>query len=165
MATKRTWLWILAGGLGLIVFGMMAVAAFGVYFVASHVATSQTTSAAAHQALDTAREPFKNQKPLYEIDNRERLNVTRRLEDLPSGQKTPEQLWILAWDPEDQRLVKLSLPFWVLKLGRQKIDVMDGSGLDLERLQLDVNQLQRVGSMLVLDYQAPTGQRVIVWTQ
>jgi len=165
MATKRTWLWILFGGLGVIVFGMMAVAAFGVYFVSSHIDTSRTTSSSAYKAFDAVREPFKDQKPLYEIDNRERLHVTRKLEDLPAGQKKPEHLWILAWDPTEERLVKLSLPFWILKLGRQKIDVMDGSGFDLERLQLDVNELQRVGSVLILDHQAASGQRVIVWTQ
>ena len=64
------------------------------------------------------------------------------------------------------RLVTVSLPFWLLKLGRRKVDVLhNGSGFDLERLDLDIHQLERVGPMLVVDHQTSAGERVLVWTQ
>jgi hypothetical protein len=61
-------------------------------------------------------------------------------------------------NPDRQRLVKVSLPFWVLKFGKQKIDIMEG-GFDFQRLQLDVNELQRVGPILLFDYRSNGGER------
>jgi hypothetical protein len=61
--------------------------------------------------------------------------------------------------------VKISLPFWLLRMGRRKIDVGKDAGFDLDRLNLDVNELERIGSMLVFEHRAPSGERVLIWTQ
>jgi hypothetical protein len=71
---------------------------------------------------------------------------------------------ILAWDPDKARLARVSLPFWMLKLGRKKIDLTSGD-FDFQRLPLDIEQLQRVGPVLLFDYRPAGGQRVLVWTQ
>jgi hypothetical protein len=164
MATRRTWLWVLLIVLGLGVVGVIAMAGVGMYFVTKHVHAGPSTSADAFRAFDEAAARFKESKPLFEVDDRDRPRMVRQLSDLPSSPSKPEHMWILAWDPEEQRLVKVSLPFWVLRLGRQKIDVMNG-GIDLERLQLDMNELQRVGPLLLFDLRATNGKRVLIWTQ
>ena len=118
----------------------------------------------AFKAFDTAKASFKDQGPLFEIDARERLRATRQLSDLPSAKQRAEHMYVLVWSPDKERLVKLTLPFWVLRLGRQKIDI--GTEMfDMRRMDLDVRELERVGSLLVLDHRAPTGQRVLIWTQ
>jgi len=38
-------------------------------------------------------------------------------------------------------------------------------GLDLRRLDLDLKEMERGGSLLVVDLRAPGGERVLVWTQ
>ena len=48
MASKKTWIWIIVTCLAVCVVALLAVAAFGVYFVASHIDTTRTTSADAH---------------------------------------------------------------------------------------------------------------------
>jgi hypothetical protein len=72
---------------------------------------------------------------------------------------------VLAWEPDDERVVQVSLPFWLLKLGRHKVDVTGKRGFDLDRLNIDVQELERVGPVLILDLHAPSGQRVLVWTK
>ena len=166
MATRKTWIWIIVITLSVCVVGMLAVAGAGVYFVASHIDTRQASSSEAVQAFDRARAPFKEQKPLFELDQRERPRLTREMSSLPTATTRPDYLWILAFDPDDDgRIVKVNLPFWLLRLGRNKIKLDQGRGFDLERLNLDVNDLQRIGPMLLMDHRSTSGERVLVWTK
>ncbi len=50
-------------------------------------------------------------------------------------------------------------------MGRRKINIDSGSGFDLDRLDLDVKELERVGPLLLFDYRAAAGERVLVWTR
>jgi hypothetical protein len=164
MAKRRTWLWILVAIVGLGLVCVIAMAGFGMYFVSRHVHAGPSTSADAFQAFDNARARFKDAKAIFELDDRERPRQMRQFGELPTSATRAEMVWILAWDPERERLVKMSLPFWVLRLGRQKIDIANG-GFDFERLELDVNELQRVGSVLLFDFRTTNGKRVLIWTQ
>jgi hypothetical protein len=161
---RRTWLWILLTVVGLCFIAVIAVAGFGMYFVRNHVSAHTATPTQAFKAFDAAGARFKDVKPIYEVDERRHPRELRRLSELPSSPERAEFVWVLAWDPDRQRLVKVSLPFWVLKFGKQKIDIMEG-GFDFQRLQLDVNELQRVGPVLLFDYKSSNGERVLVWTQ
>ena len=166
MASKKTWIWIIVAVLGACVLMLLAVAGEGVYFVSSHISSKRTTSGDAFQTFDTARARFKDQRPLLEVDNLEKPRVTKPLSEFPTSTTRPEELCVLAWNPEDERVVQVTLPFWLLKLGRRKMDVVNGdNGFDLERLNLDVHELDRIGPVLVLDMRGPMGQRVLVWTR
>lgn len=164
--SKKTWIWIIVGVFGAGVLLLFVVAGMGVYFVTRHVSTSHSTGSDALQSFERARAGFKDQKPLIEIDSYDRPQATRRVAEMPTSAIKPESLWVLAWDPTDERIVKVSLPFWILKLGKRKLDVTGGDrGFDLERLNLDVYELERIGPALVLDARSPSGERVLVWTQ
>lgn len=170
MATKKTWIWIIVSFLAVCVVAMLAIATAGVIFVSNHIDAKSSTTADAFRKFDAAKAPFKDQRPLFELDQRERPRMTRDLTSLPSAATRPRDLHILAWDPEGRategRLVTVSLPFWLLKMGRKKVDVFQGGGgFDLERLNLDIGELERVGSILLVDYQTAKGERVLVWTQ
>jgi hypothetical protein len=161
---RRTWLWVLVAVFGLGVLGVMAMAGAGMYFVSKHVHAGPSSSADAFRAFDKAAERFKDVKPMFELDEHERPRQLRQFGDMPTSKSKVENMWILAWDPDRERLVKVSLPFWLLKLGRQKIDIMNG-GFDIERMQLDMNELQRVGPILLFDHRSSSGERVLIWTQ
>jgi hypothetical protein len=161
--SKRTWLWIVLAALGLCVIFVIAIAGVGLYLVSSHVSTKTSTTAEALSALDTARAPFKGVPPVYEVDDRERVKELRKISELPDGKTTPKNLYVLMWDAEDEKLVKVAIPFWVLRMGK-RIDI--GNELfELERMHLDVKELERIGPVLLLDLPARGGQRVLIWTQ
>ncbi len=84
MASKKTWISIIVGGLAACVIALLAVAGFGVYLVASHIDTMRTTSADAFRQFDEAKAALKDQKPLYEMDQRERPRMTRQLSTMPT---------------------------------------------------------------------------------
>jgi len=166
MPTKKTWIWIIVAFLAVCVVGMMAVAGAGVYFVATHFDTKQATSTDAYQEFDRARAAFKEQKPLFELDQRERPKLTRAIASLPTSTSKPEYLWILAYDPDREgRIVKVNLPFWLLRFGKRSIKFDHGQAFDLDRLDIDFHQLERVGPLLLVDYRSTSGERVLVWTK
>jgi hypothetical protein len=164
MAKRRTWLWILVAVVGLVLVCVIAMAGFGMYFVSRHVHAGPSTSTDAFQAFDNARAPFKDAKAIFELDDRERPRQVRQFSEFQTAPARAEVVWILAWDPDRERLAKMSLPFWMLKLGRQKIDIASG-GFEFDRLELDMNELERVGPVLLFDFRTNSGKRVLIWTQ
>jgi hypothetical protein len=164
--TGKTWLWLLGGVAALCVLGLVALAGAGFYFVSRHVDTERTTTSDALRAFDAARAPFEDASPLIEIDALDRPHATRPIDTLPSSPTTPEDLHLLAWSTREERLVRIRLPLWMLRYGRQKIDFLNRTqDLDLEELQIDFAQLERIGPALVLDHRPPSGDRVLIWTQ
>jgi len=53
---------------------------------------------------------------------------------------------------------------WILPYLKGKVDI-SSSGFSFERLQLDADELKRVGSVLLFDFRTPSGVRVLIWTQ
>lgn len=162
---KRTWLWIILACIGVCVIAMFVIAGAGMYFVMKHINVAKSTSADALRSFDEARKVFKDQQPLFIIDSREQPKLARPLTDIPSSTTKAENLWILAWDPDEEKLVKLSLPMWLVRMGKQKMDVTSGGGFDLERLNIDWRELDRIGPVLVFDLKSSRGERVLIWTR
>src|SRR6185436_4795822 len=136
------------------------------YFVRRDVRTERTTHADAIRAFDDVKARFPVPRPLYELDSSEQPRAVRPLTELPSSAIRPDQLWLLAWDPDEERLVKVSLPFWMLSVGHHKIDLAGhGHDFDLDQLNLDPRELERIGPNLLFDYRDHDGARVLLWTQ
>jgi hypothetical protein len=166
MATRKTWILIIVGGLGVFVVALIAVAGAGVYFVTRHVHTVHASDTEAMQQFEAVHGTFPGQRPLYEMDEGQRPQQTRPLSDVPTSARPANDLRVLAWDPEDGHLVNVTLPFWVLRLGKQKMDVVrNDRGFNIERLNLDVDELARIGPSLVFDFRNRQGVRVVVWTE
>jgi hypothetical protein len=166
MANRRTWLWIIGGVAASGLLGLIAIAGAGVYFVSRHVETQDSTGAQAVVAFDRVTADFASRRALYELDARERPQLTVPLAALPTSTATPTSLMVQAWDPEQERLVRLSLPFWLLRLGPEQMRVSRREhGFDFHQLELDIDELERIGPALVLDYRNQDGVRVLLWTK
>jgi hypothetical protein len=166
MASRRKWIWIIVAVCSVMLIALFVIAGVGVYFVSQNIHASRSSSTDAVRAFEEVRMKFKEQRPLFELDSAHNPRVARSTSDIPTSPNKPEHLWILAWDTDEERLVKVSLPFWLLRMGKRKVDLFNSdSGFDLERLQLDVQELERIGPALVFDFRAKSGERVLVWTQ
>ena len=165
MAVK-TWLKITLVVAALGMLGMCAIAGAGVYFVSKHVRTSRVSTSSAIKQFDEALARFKDQKPLIEIDSAERVRRTRDISDLPTAATRATNLVIKAWDPDEGRIINLTIPIWVLAMGRRKVDLGLGpDSFDLRRLNLDFKDIERIGPVLLIDVRARTGERVLIWTE
>jgi hypothetical protein len=166
MAKRKTWVWVLVGAAGLGVLALFVVAGSGIYFVNHHIRAERSTGPDAIRAFESVLGTMAPARPLYELDGSDEPRLTRPLAELPAGTLRSDTLWMLAWDPDQDRLIKISLPFWILRLGHQKMRVVRSArSFDLERLNLDVEELERIGPTLVFDFRNQDGVRVLVWTQ
>ena len=167
MATRRTWIWVLCGAAGIGLVALVVVAGSGIYFVSHHIHAEQSNAPEAIRAFDSVLAGMGGTpRALYELDASDQPHLTRPLADWPTGTHRPDTLWMLAWDPEQDRLIRVSLPFWVLRMGHRRMPVgRKERGFDLNRLNLDVDELERIGPALVFDFRNQDGVRVLVWTQ
>jgi hypothetical protein len=167
MASRKTWVWVLVAGGGLVVAALVALAGAGMYFVAQHIRTERSTSAAAMRAFDASKARFAGARPLIEVSDTSEPVLVGSLEGLPTSRERPDTVSMLAWDPRDERLVRVSLPLWMLRFGTRHMKVrlmQDDRGFDLSKLNLDVDELERIGPALVFDFRTPDGARVLIWT-
>ena len=165
MAVK-TWLKITLVVAALGMLGMCAIAGAGIYFVSKHVQTTPVSSSSAIKQFDDALARFKDQKPLIEIDSHERVRRTRDISGLPTAATKATNFVIKAWDPDEGRIVNLSIPIWILAMGKRNVDLGLGhDGFDLRRLNLDFKDIERIGPVLLIDVHTRTGERVLIWTE
>jgi len=164
MAKVKTWVWVVAGVVAAGILAIVAMAAAGLWFVRSHVDVKQTTSAAATSDFDSVRARFAAQKPLIELDDSGEF--IRANTDRPNGTVRPQSLNVMAFDPDDEKVVRMELPFWLLRLKSGGTGwSTKGDNVDLEKLHLTVEDLERFGPTLILDHRDLKGTHVLVWTQ
>lgn len=167
MAGKvRTWVWIVVGIAVFCVLALVAVVGGAFFYMSRHIETKSATPAAAAREFEAVRSGFSGQKPLIELDRHGRFVRAHTDRPGPANAAVPDQLRILAFDPSDGRIVQVSVPFWLLRMkaGNATID-LNGSKMDLEDLRLTIHDLERQGPSLIVDHQAPDGDRVLVWSR
>jgi hypothetical protein len=168
VATKvPTWVWVVIGIVAVCIIGLLAVAGMGVYFVARQVETEAASPARADEAFERERGRFKDQQPVIQIDEDDRVKA----EALEAALKTHgdrrklETLSILAWDADDEQLVRIDVPFWLLRLKEDPLDILADRGIRGERIRITVDDIERMGPRLLIDHRGRRGDRVLVWTQ
>jgi uncharacterized membrane protein len=166
------WAWAVVVVVALFVLGIIAMAGAGVYFVTRQVQVRTATPARAETLFDESRERFKNVKPLIELDTdgdiiRSNLLEARDARARQGGARTAvEALHVLAWDANDEKVVEVAIPFWLLRLKRGPIDVFsETAGLREAGLRITVEDLESLGPALLIDQRGRHGDRVLVWTQ
>jgi hypothetical protein len=165
MAGKvKPWVWIVVGVVVFGILGVIAMAAAGLWFVKSHIDIRTTTTAAVTSDFQSIRARFPNQKPLIELD--EHGGFVHANTDRPAGAQRPERLNFMAYDPRDDRVVRMDLPFWLLRLKMRgnRID-LGNSNVDFAKLRITVEDLERFGPTLILDQKDLNGSRVLIWSQ
>jgi hypothetical protein len=167
MAGKvKTWIWVVIAIVVLGILGIVAMAGAGLYFASQHIRTHEASPASAARDFEEVKKQFATQKPLIELDERGRFLHSNTDREPPPNAKAPDAVYVMAFDPDDGRVVRLSIPFWLLRLksGNQTID-FNGRRMDLEDLKLTVEDLERFGPTLIVDHKDRGGERVLVWSQ
>jgi hypothetical protein len=124
--------------------------------------------AGAADELDRIRARFGSQQPLIAVDADDTHARIQREGREPTFTGQLQSIQIAAYDPDDGKLVRFSVPFWLLRLapdGELKLgddDVLaDVKGAE----RLTVHELETLGPGLLIDDTRPDGRRVLVWTE
>jgi hypothetical protein len=165
----RTWVVVVLGVILAVFVGIVAVAGAGYYFFKRHIQTREASSAMATRDFDEVRLRFNGQKALVELDSHGNFVKSNPGARSSRSGAVPEQLNVLAFDADDGgvgRVVRVSIPFWLLRLktGGGNID-FNGKRMNLDDLRLSVEDLERYGPTLIVDHSSVDGNRVLVWSQ
>jgi len=162
----KTWVWIVIGIAVFCVLALVAVVGGAVFYMSRHIETKAATPASAAREFEAVRSGFAGQRPLIELDKNGRFLRANTDRPAPANAAVPDQLRILAFDPGDGRMVQVSVPFWLLRMKSHNATIdLNGSRMDLEDLRLTIQDLERQGPALIVDHQAPDGDRVLVWSR
>lgn len=170
MAGKvKTWVWVVLAVVIVGTLGVIAIAGIGVYFFSQHIDTKTASPAVAARDFEQVTTRFTGQKPVIELDEQGRYLRSNRDRPAPQNAKPPDTLEIMAFDPDDGRIVHINIPFWLLRMKSRgmsgtTIDI-NGNRVNLEDLKLTVEDLERFGPALIVDHRSHSGERVLVWSQ
>jgi hypothetical protein len=79
------------------------------------------------------------------------------------AEPAPQTVHLLAWEREDDRLVRVSTPYWSLRIGAFKLNAARLIAPPFEHLSLA--DLDRCGRGLVVDRTTAGGGRVLIWVE
>lgn len=163
---KRRWPLVLAGVAVVIIVVVIALAVAGTMFLRDNVQVARGTGRdSAQAAFDEARRRFPDARPLLVLGDDRRPAFTPGLE----SRKNPGQvstLHILAWDADEDALATVTLPMWLLRLKTGPIVFGEYvSGMDVEGVRLEPKDLERYGPGIVLEFEAPDGNHVLLTAQ
>ena len=169
-STRRTWVSVLIASI--IIVGILAIAAVGgtAYFFYRHINASFTAPENADTEFAQARARFAGQQALIEIRRDDEPILHRELVPQPGGAGKPlVSLRVLAYDNRARTLVRVTIPFWLLRLAPsgKKVSFLNDNGIDFDsdRVHLTLEDLERRGPGLVLDQADRRGSQVLVWTE
>ena len=172
MSSKRLPTWVSVLIASVIIVGIVAVAAVGgaAFFIYRHVNTTFTPSDRAEVEFSKSRSRFEGQRPLIELRHDDDPVIHRELLKEGAPKHKLDALRVLAYDQHANKLVRVSIPFWLLRMAPSKhLSFLNDNGFDVDvdsdRVRLTVEDLERRGPGLLLDTVDRRGSRVLVWTE
>lgn len=171
MAKKTPWGLIILGIATFVVILGVALVAVAGYFIYQQFAFQATpaTRVAAESEFEAIVREFEGQKPFLEIvDGEPVINRGSHAEE-PGHTPPLKAIHVVVWDPNEQKVVRLNIPFWLLRMTKGKpIKLSSGDeefGHDPVRLNVTADDLERHGPGLILDHRESSGERVLVWAR
>ena len=142
---------------------LVTLLGLGIHAVTSHVDVDRAPSEADVDArFGSVQARFAGTAPLLTFaTGNTQVEHHRRATRSPV---VPETLHVMAWDPDEDRLLTVTLPFWLLRLGDDDHVELD---LDDESIDLDltVDDLDHHGPGLVVNYVGASRERLLVWSE
>lgn len=157
----RTWAKVTIGGAVLAALVFIALAGTGAYFVLRTLDTSTSTEADAMRELDALRGRFGARPPLVEIDDVHSGDI-RINRAAGAAAKPVTTLHVLAWKTESRELVRMAVPIWLARFSA--VNVLSQLGVGPANLRLTVQDIERYGPGIVIDFKRPGADRAVIWT-
>jgi hypothetical protein len=168
MAKKSWGLIILGIVIFVVIVGVGVIGTFG-YIVYRQMDVQTVQAQSPDQEFAKERARFEGQAPFIELPAGagEGALVVHR-EQMAKEPTTLIGLRILAWGPRDRKLVRLTLPMWLLRLSGTRGVHLSNRDTPFDNdmsLNVTAEELERHGPGLILDFTTPHGERILIWAE
>ena len=161
---KRTWLWVVLGIFLLCVIVGAGALFFAVSFFRQNMNVTAMSEPSAAEEFDSVRARFAGNKPLFQlVDGRPQMVSDAATQ--PASPAEISTIHVLAWDRDEEQLVKFSLPFWLVRLKAGPIRITSRSAFDDHALEFRAEDLERHGPGLLLDLNEQRDGRLLIWVE
>ncbi len=161
---KRKHATILMAVVGVLAFVGIVGVSLGAWLFASAFEHETADEPAATLSFDDVRKRFAGQDPVLDIIGDETA-VVRRTPPAGPPPGRLERLQLMVWDPDDDGLSRVTLPFWLLRLKAGPLDVSSKVMIDHHHIDMTVEQIERYGPTLLVDHEGRGGDRLLIWTE
>jgi hypothetical protein len=163
-STRRRWIPIVIGIGILLVFVALGAVIVGVVWLRENLQVGETSEADARVAFDEVQKRFAAKPPLVTLKDGLPSVDRAAIENRP--RTTLATMHVLAWDPEDSQMARMSIPFWLLRLKETPIQFgAYASGADELGIELRAGDIERYGPGIVIDATMPRGARALIWVE
>lgn len=166
MATRRRWPYVVLGIAVLLVFVGIGVIVAGIAWFQENMEVQTSTERDATTEFDAIRQKFGGREPLLVMEGDVPRYSKARVEPPVKDGATLSTFNILAWDPDEEKLARITLPFWLLRMKSDPIQFSAyASGLDEGDVNLRPEDIEKYGAGVILDTGTASGERVLLWAQ
>jgi hypothetical protein len=158
------WVWVALAATALLVLIAVGLIGSGVYFVSHQVQSGPSTPAEAQLEFDRVRAQYAGRPSLIELTGEESEAIVHR-EAVSDSPVDLEALDLLAWSPEHHRLVRISVPFWLIRLSPGRLNISGAEVPDFRHMNITAADLERFGRGVILDFEPPGGGHVLAVTR
>jgi hypothetical protein len=155
----KRWLPILIALFAIAGLTAIGVVAGSAYWISRHVTTETASADTAETEFRQERLRFAGQQPLVEIGG-DKENPTFHKVASASGPEHPQlqTLHARVFTPDSGKIVRVDIPFWLLRFGNGLRFLDDAGAITLE-------DLEHHGPGLIVNGQAGDGQLILVWIE
>ena len=162
MAKKRR------SALVVVVFGVAVCtvtlfAAVLLWFFTSAFELSPADEATAEARFQELRDRFRTVEPLFAMGPQGPYLNRQPPAKRATGQL--RSLEMLGWDCNDSELVRVTIPFWMVRLKPGNINIASDDQTRSVRLSLSADDLEDYGPTLLLDHTDEEGYHLVLWTE
>lgn len=148
---------------GVVICLVIVVAGSAVWFFASAYDAVPSDEASASREFEAVRQRLGNEPPVIAIQDRVAVLNRNAPEDVASREL--QRVQILTWEPDEGRLSRITLPWWLIRIREGSFDVSTGPESDITRVQVSPEDIERYGPALLIEHTEPDGSRFLVWTE
>jgi hypothetical protein len=130
----------------------------------------QTTFASSERAdadreFERVRALFPSRTPLVEVVKAEGSIPGVRINRVPetSPRQSVEQFQVLVYDSKKKQLVRSHVPVWLLRFSSGNIAAH--LGLPVQNFTITLEDVERYGRGIIVDFSPPAGGRILIWTE
>jgi hypothetical protein len=163
--STKTVLIVLAAAVTIVCVVVVALIGTSAYFVSQHVRSDYVGTENAEAQFAAARQRLAGKSPLLELRGDDEPIIHRPPADAKAAPITVVRA--LLYSPDERKLVNLSLPAWLLRMGsgdRLRF-IGDSDHFDTRHLGLTFADIERHGPGLILDGILEHRSLVLVWTE
>jgi hypothetical protein len=156
----RRWVKVTLSIVALVALGMLALAGTGAYFVFRSLERRPATEAQTLNELEQVRARFGTRPPLVEIVDPRSGDVRINRLQSTDGRRV-STIHVIAWKAADRELTRTHVPLWLMQFS--SINLLSRLGLGPARLRLTVDDIQRYGQGIIVDFRGPGSDRALIW--